>query len=269
MPNEPHAEAPGGLYIRQGDSVQGPFPKARIRELAASGRLKPGMELSADRTAWKRAGDVPGLFAPSGEGGGAGTGPEHDGAAAGGRGRAEARPSGRRGWQTVISVLVGLTAAAVSVVRCMGRDVPAGVELAAEYGKREAPLLEELKPLLAQIDEGSLAPEQRQSISKRVQTELLPRFLELRGLVNSEDGKDPVVAALGRVLDARLDFLRDVVTTLGDGYPAGLPALSEKAEAVRRSLSELWQATPSKYRTPINPHEPFPMPGGLGPLGPR
>lgn len=267
MPNDPHAEAPGGLYIRQGDSIQGPFPKARIRELAASGRLKPGMELSADRTAWKRAGDVPGLFAASGEG--AGAGPEQDGPAGGGRARAAARPSGRRGWQTVISVLVGLTAAAVSVGRCMGRNVPAGVELAAEYGKREAPLLEQLKPLLAQIDEGNLGVEQRQAITKRVQTELLPGFLELRGLVNSEDGKDPVVAALGRVLDARLDFLRDLVTTLGDGYPAGVPALSEKAEAVRRSLSELWQATPAKYRTPINPHEPFPMPGGLGPLGPR
>ena len=50
------------FFIRQGDDVQGPFGRARIRALVRRGRLRPEMELSRDRVSWTAASEVPGLF---------------------------------------------------------------------------------------------------------------------------------------------------------------------------------------------------------------
>lgn len=52
------------FWIRSGTSVVGPFDALKIRELVASGQLKPDMEISKDGVAWHNAGQVKGLFPP-------------------------------------------------------------------------------------------------------------------------------------------------------------------------------------------------------------
>ncbi len=49
-------------YLRFRGRVSGPFPFSRIKEMAGSGLVSPIHEISADRTAWKSAGDIPELF---------------------------------------------------------------------------------------------------------------------------------------------------------------------------------------------------------------
>jgi len=50
------------FFVRWQGKVQGPLDLAKLKNLAATGKLKPEMELSKDKAKWYRAGSVKGLF---------------------------------------------------------------------------------------------------------------------------------------------------------------------------------------------------------------
>lgn len=54
-------------FIRQGDSVQGPFPESQIRAWVAQGRARQDMEFAEPGQVWVSGHDLPHLFAPEGE----------------------------------------------------------------------------------------------------------------------------------------------------------------------------------------------------------
>lgn len=55
----------GGMwYVSWQGKVQGPIPWTTLQQLVKSGRLKPEMSVSQDKTSWTPASQVAGLFLP-------------------------------------------------------------------------------------------------------------------------------------------------------------------------------------------------------------